>query len=157
MNFHPHSVLDDFQMLRDYATRHALASQKGQRETVASVQTVPRKQGRDPPENTATQATERVGGEARTALEKCVICFEYHMTEPHKLEHLTFAAICCHLGSLKNLKYRSIPMRMFCCKQYIHDRCLYTFLATQYGYAHAHQRKEWRCPHCRTSLILMAS
>ena len=88
---------------------------------------------------------------------KCVICFEYHMTEPHKLEHLSFATICRHLGSLRNLRYRSHPMKMFCCRQHIHDRCLYAFLATQYGYKHHHQRQEWQCPLCRTSLILAAS
>ena len=56
-------------MLREYATRHALASQKGQRETHAPVPTLPTKQGRDPKENKTASATESMGREARTAPE----------------------------------------------------------------------------------------
>ena len=70
MRFHPHSVLDEFQMLREYATRHALASQKGQRETHAPIPTLPTKQGRDPPENTATSAAESMGREKEADADK---------------------------------------------------------------------------------------
>ena len=47
-----------FQMLREYATRHTLASQKGQRETHAPIPTLPTKQGRDPQETKTASAAE---------------------------------------------------------------------------------------------------
>ena len=113
MKVHLHSVLDDFQMLRDYATRHALASQKGQRETVASVQTVPRKQGRDPPENTATQATERVGGEARTTPEKLSRGEQMRdlFRVPHDGTPQTRAPhVCHHLSSSGESQEPQVPL-----------------------------------------------
>ena len=56
-------------MLREYATCHALASQKGQRETVAPIPALPIKQERDSDQTTTTPTAKRVGGEARATPE----------------------------------------------------------------------------------------
>ena len=73
MNVHLHSVLDEFQMLREYATRHALASQKGQRKTNPtssqsdpSLRALPAEQGRDPEKEKTTRATENLGREKKS-------------------------------------------------------------------------------------------
>ena len=102
MRFHLHSVLDEFQMLREYATRHALASHKGQRETHAPIPALPTKQGRDPPEKKTASTAESMGGEKEADVSKASrrkqMCDLFRV--PHDGTPQTGAPhVCSHLST----------------------------------------------------------
>lgn len=85
---------------------------------------------------------------------ECIICLDYYSTVPHTLEQLAFVNIFRQvIWKLRKMKPRSSPSKMSCCRQWVHDKCLYTFLMMQYGYVLEEQRSQWKCPHCRASIF----
>ena len=81
---------------------------------------------------------------------KWMIFLEYYVTGPETLKHLALFNIFRHLSMLFFGKIPSNhPRRIFCWEQWVHDRCLYRFLATQHGYAKDDHRQHWNCPHGR--------
>ena len=83
---------------------------------------------------------------------RCFICLQYDLPEVPSLD-LLCRFKCAnlqarHKGTQPIRLYQ--PVRIFCCKQWVHAICCMNYIRIAHGgYRH---RQRWTCPHCRHPL-----